>query len=189
MEKRRRSHHVLTWKIAFYLLIGLAASNAVFYLVMSRPLGGSYARALYILKDTRDTSLGQAAAICLALFVMFSALVFVASLLMSHRVSGPVYRFEKTAESLRGGDFSVDVRLRRLDEMSDVAEEMDKAVKAVRARLAKADALAEELGREAVRLEKAAASGPGADRAMAEALPRMSDGLREIRETVNRFRV
>ncbi len=51
-----------------------------------------------------------------------SIVVFVGTILLSHRIAGPMYRFEKTIETLTTGDFSIRIRLRKRDEFHEFAE-------------------------------------------------------------------
>jgi methyl-accepting chemotaxis protein len=47
--------------------------------------------------------------------------VVVASLFISHRVAGPLYRFEKSLEEMNGGNFNFEIRLRSKDEGKELA--------------------------------------------------------------------
>lgn len=48
-------------------------------------------------------------------------LVVVASMFLTHRVAGPIYRFEKSLEEMNRGNFALDIRLRSKDEGKEVA--------------------------------------------------------------------
>jgi methyl-accepting chemotaxis protein len=48
-------------------------------------------------------------------------LVIIASLFLSHRVAGPLYRFEKSLEEMNGGNFDFEIRLRSKDEGKELA--------------------------------------------------------------------
>ena len=50
-----------------------------------------------------------------------SILVFLGTLLFSHRIAGPMYRFEKTVEALTEGNFSIRIKLRKRDEFQEFA--------------------------------------------------------------------
>lgn len=71
-------------------------------------------------------------------------LVFGVSLLFSHFVAGPVFRFERIMREVQMGDISHRVKLRPYDELQDLAREMDGALAQIRARV----------GREAARRER-----------------------------------
>jgi methyl-accepting chemotaxis protein len=63
------------------------------------------------------------------------ALVFALSLLFSHFIAGPIYRFEKTLEAVRDGDLTIVVRLRARDEFKEMAELFNQALGSLRLRL------------------------------------------------------
>src|SRR5262245_46973304 len=51
--------------------------------------------------------------------VVYLAGVFLVSLVVSHRIAGPLYRLEKCVEQLALGDLSFQVHLREGDELQD----------------------------------------------------------------------
>jgi methyl-accepting chemotaxis protein len=48
-------------------------------------------------------------------------LVVIASMFLSHRVAGPLYRFEKSLEEMNSGNFDFKIRLRSKDEGKELA--------------------------------------------------------------------
>jgi methyl-accepting chemotaxis protein len=46
-------------------------------------------------------------------------------LLVSHKISGPLYRFKKVMEALEGGDFSSEFHIRSTDQFQDLADEIN----------------------------------------------------------------
>ena len=87
------------------------------------------------------------------------ALVFGLSLLFSHFIAGPIYRFEKTLEAIRDGDLTIVVRLRARDEFKEMAELFNQALASLRLRLQTerdvVDAAAEKAGKLAESLRQA----------------------------------
>jgi methyl-accepting chemotaxis protein len=69
-------------------------------------------------------------------FIIYVAGVFYASLLLSHRVAGPIYRFEKAAEEVAGGNLTHKVFLRREDEMEEMRDSFNAMVDALRGKVA-----------------------------------------------------
>jgi len=60
------------------------------------------------------------------LFVVFGGgLVVIATLLLTHRVAGPLFRFEKTLDEMVGGDISNKIILRQKDEGKDLAQKIN----------------------------------------------------------------
>lgn len=54
---------------------------------------------------------------------MLVAIVFICfvSIFVSHKIAGPVFRFEQSARTIANGDFSLRIRLRKGDELHDLA--------------------------------------------------------------------
>lgn len=59
---------------------------------------------------------------------MFIIMPFVAVLavFLSHRIAGPLYRIKKTIQEVAAGDYSMRLRLRKTDELQDLADEINK---------------------------------------------------------------
>lgn len=58
------------------------------------------------------------------LWKMLVAIVFICfvSVFVSHKIAGPVFRFEESAKTIANGDFSLRIRLRKGDELHDLAD-------------------------------------------------------------------
>lgn len=65
------------------------------------------------------------------------------TIFFSHKVAGPVYRFERVLNNIIRGDYTDDIRLRQGDEMQNMAKLFNEALRCTRERLAKVD-LAED---------------------------------------------
>lgn len=60
------------------------------------------------------------------LFVMFGGgMVSIVTLILTHRVAGPFYRFEKILDEMLNGDISKKIILRKKDEGKDLARKMN----------------------------------------------------------------
>jgi len=62
------------------------------------------------------------------LYKLFIYIVFVIliSAILSHRMAGPVYRFEQTCKAIAKGDFSQRVHLRKGDQFLELQDEFNK---------------------------------------------------------------
>lgn len=74
----------------------------------------------------------QTVAIVTALVALITIAV---TLLASHKIAGPLYRFKKTLESLAEGDYSINLRLRHKDQLQDVAVSFNAMISKVREQL------------------------------------------------------
>ena len=68
----------------------------------------------------------------IAIYVL---LVVIISAIISHKMAGPVYRFEQTCKAIAKGDFSQRVHLRKGDRLTDLQDEFNKMMDVVEARV------------------------------------------------------
>ena len=112
---------------------------------------------------------------------------FVVMLLISHKIAGPLYRFERSLEETSRGDLTNRFSLRSDDQMHDLAEKMnqfnqhmDGAVSKVQRELVELSALLEGLKAEA---------GAGADAARTnEMISRAADRVTSLRKSATYFK-
>ena len=67
------------------------------------------------------------------------------SILISHRVAGPLYRFRRVFKAVSGGDLSAGVRLRKNDYLQGDAELLSKMISALRSKIQDLDHLSDRL--------------------------------------------
>jgi len=99
------------------LFIGATAS---LYLMMDEALAGSYLeslRTLYYLEQNLPVYLATMA-LLLLLFVMILTLVI--TLLVSHQIAGPVYRYEQVLKQMIVGVFPSSVATRQGDQLKPI---------------------------------------------------------------------
>ncbi len=68
----------------------------------------------------------------IAIYVL---LVVIISAIVSHKMAGPVYRFEQTCKAIAQGDFSQRVHLRKGDRLTDLQNEFNKMMDVVQNRI------------------------------------------------------
>lgn len=70
----------------------------------------------------------------IVIYVVFVVLI---SAILSHKMAGPVYRFEQTCKAIAKGDFSQRVHLRKGDDLTDLQDEFNKMMDRVEAEINK----------------------------------------------------
>lgn len=66
---------------------------------------------------------------------IYILLVIIISAIVSHKMAGPVYRFEQTCKAIAKGDFSQRVHLRKGDRLTDLQDEFNKMMDVVEERV------------------------------------------------------
>ena len=92
-------------------------------------IGGDIYYNLYRLIVTEAPSLAAAASqfnlVILVKLILYLALMLLISVFVSHRFAGPIFRFEKSAQSVAKGDLTHRVSLRTGDELMELQEEFN----------------------------------------------------------------
>ena len=70
----------------------------------------------------------------IAIYLLF---VVIISAILSHKMAGPVYRFEQTCKAIAKGDFSQRVHLRQGDQFMELQDEFNKMMDRVEAEIKK----------------------------------------------------
>ena len=70
-------------------------------------------------------------------------------LFLTHRIAGPIYRFEQHLRAVASGMHAGDCRIRRGDELHDLCDSINAAVRALEGRGSEAEAATEDERREA----------------------------------------
>ena len=98
------------------LVLGMILSNCLFYtLTLFRGQAGDENWQTYIKPLTYANIISNILVILLAVFM---------TVLISHRIAGPLYRLSRLMEQMGRGDFNIDTRLRKKDELVPFAQAM-----------------------------------------------------------------
>ncbi len=82
-------------------------------------------------KDTLEDALRSVNRSLIPKVAALSIFIFLAGIFLSHKIAGPMYRIERSAEAIRKGDLLVNFRIRKNDEMKDAASALEGMVEAL----------------------------------------------------------
>lgn len=71
--------------------------------------------------------------------VIYILFVILISAILSHKMAGPVYRFEQTCKAIAKGDFSQRVHLRKGDQLTELQDEFNNMMDKIEEELKKKD--------------------------------------------------
>ena len=123
--------------LLFLLLVILSSitSGIVLYQRTNMDLGYRYGEAHSKLKKTGEILLPNVLLGNIIAVVVIGAASVVLTLLISHRVAGPLYRFEKNTEQIAQGDLTVITKLRHSDQIHGLAGSFTKMTTELREKL------------------------------------------------------
>ena len=78
--------------------------------------------------------------------------IFIGGIFVSHRIAGPMYHFEKSAEAICDGDLSVNFNVRKTDEMKNTSSSLGEMVESLRMDMKEMKRLAEEGNTEKIKI-------------------------------------
>lgn len=93
-----------------------------------------------------------------AVFVLFTLLA-IHSVIISHRVAGPLYKFRKVFRAVAGGDLSMHVAIRKNDYLKKEVDDINAMIGALRQRVDEYSALSGKAIRALEEIREAAANG------------------------------
>ena len=102
----------------------------------------------------------------------------------THRVAGPIYRFEKALEEMKAGDFSSRIVLRDRDELKEIADSFNAVNRGLSARIEGMRAAAADVNSALLEAEREAEPGAGGER-IREAL----EANRRLEEQLKAFTI
>ena len=99
-------------------------------------------------------------------------LVVLASMILTHRFAGPLFRFERSVERMISGDFDFVITLRKRDEAKELADSLNRFNRIMSDRLLEMRELADALGHQIEEARDTAGEKKGADMDKAISLAR-----------------
>jgi len=83
-------------------------------------------------QDTLHSALKSVNRALLPKVLILVVVIFIGGIFVSHRIAGPIYHFEKSAQAIRDGNLSVDFNVRKSDELKDAALSLEEMVESLR---------------------------------------------------------
>ena len=129
----------LRFMLTFCIITITAVSIAslLFYFLTYRELSHDYGEAFFMLQSVKRAifPLLFASIQSVALLTVVSIAIAVISLFFSHKIAGPLYRFEKGMEAVGSGDLTCVVRLRAGDQILRLEKTMNTSINSMNQRV------------------------------------------------------
>lgn len=132
---------------AFLLLviIGSIISGIIFYLKANTYLGYHYGMAHLKLEKTGEI-LQPALFISYGIgVVLIGFATIILTIFISHKIAGPLYRFERSAEEIGKGNLTLVTQLRESDQAKDLANAFSRMTNDLRKKLVEIDSCSKEI--------------------------------------------
>lgn len=77
--------------------------------------------------------------------IILAGIMFLAGIFISHKIAGPMYRFERSAEAVKEGNLKIHFKVRKNDEMKKTASVLESMVESLRSDISSIKKAKEEL--------------------------------------------
>ena len=119
IDKKFQSNFIL--RFCLLVVATGALIMAILYALSGKANTVSFVNSRVVVQNTADFLFP----LLIQTFVISTMVVglgtIIVTLIISHRIAGPLYRFKKILKSLGEGDFSIPCKIRRKDALQDVA--------------------------------------------------------------------
>jgi len=163
----------------FILLIVLESILIVslFLYISANTLTTGYLNSILRIEPTRDFFFVPFVLITLIVVLGISLAGMIVFILLSHRIAGPLYRFEKVLEQLSEGDLTTVVHLRNTDQLLGFEKALNSFIETLCQRIATIKEKLEE------------AQGLLKQSNDPQQLAKLKDKLESIKDEINRFKI
>jgi nitrate/nitrite-specific signal transduction histidine kinase len=94
-----------------------------------------YVRTFTDSKEFQNNTLSSLLMVVGGGLVLIIIQIVLLTVFFSHKIAGPIYRFEKACNNMIEGNYSTEIKLRKGDEMQNLAELLNEVMKVSRERL------------------------------------------------------
>lgn len=113
------------FKFCLLVLVGGVVSTVVLAYFSSETLTSTYENSRLVIEKTSVAILPAVIYTNLITLVLISAAVIAVTLLVSHKLAGPMFRFEADLKTIGEGDLIKVVRLRKEDQLKDLVQSLN----------------------------------------------------------------
>jgi len=113
-------------KFCLIVLAGTAISSGLLFLFSRGTLTSSFENSRLAIENTAFAILPSLLYINIFTLVVITLATVVAVLFISHKIAGPMFRFEKELEEIGQGDLTKKIHLRKKDQITDMAESLNR---------------------------------------------------------------
>lgn len=113
-------------KFCTLVILGSALFGLLLYLFSKNALTTSFENSRLVIKSTADYIFPGLISGGLLVAVITALLATIVVILMTHRIAGPMYRFEKYIKEVGSGKLYSDLKIRKKDQFQNMVEALNK---------------------------------------------------------------
>ncbi len=173
-------------KMTALVVVGTALTGGILYVLANQEFGRAFYSAHYQARSSWELLLPAVLAASFVSMALVAAGAAVLTLYDSHRIGGPLYRFQANLRAIGQGDLTLVTRLRKGDELQGFTEAMNEMTRNLRDRVHRAREAQEDLR---ALLAEARGLVEGGGRVDLEHIGRIEEAQERLRAVLGEFRV
>ena len=140
-QKRRRYFINKEFQLKFIvrfcllILIGVIISTGLLFLFTHGTLTSSFRDSRLVIESTASAIAPAVIYTNLITLGLISLAALAVTLIVSHKIAGPVYRFEKEMREIGGGDLTKKVKLREKDQLKGMVESLNNMIASLKGKV------------------------------------------------------
>lgn len=126
-------------KFCFILFVGILVSTGLVFLFSQGTLTSSFDNSRLVIKNTGDAIMPTLFITNLITLAFITLAAIGVTLFVSHRIAGPMFRFEQDIKKIATGDLLVRINLRQKDQFSEMAKAFNEMASSMHEKVSKID--------------------------------------------------
>jgi methyl-accepting chemotaxis protein len=132
-------------KFVILLLLEAVAIAALFMYISSNTITAGYQNSLLSVEKTASFFLVPFLLMTVIVAIAMGIAGLIVFVFLSHRIAGPLYRFEKVIEDISGGDLTSRIDLRRTDQLTEIKEVLNSLIHSMDLRIGRIKDISDEM--------------------------------------------
>lgn len=112
-------------KFCLVLFVGIIVSTGLLFLLSKDTLTSSFDQSRLVIKKTAFAILPSVFLSNLITLALITLAAIVVTLLVSHKLAGPLFRFQKELNQIAAGNLTQAIKLREKDQITAMAQSLD----------------------------------------------------------------
>lgn len=133
IEKKFQTKFILNF--CLLVVLGGLLTIGILYCLAMHSTTVSIVNSRVVVRSTADFLLPVLIQTVLIVTVLIGFAAIVTTLFVSHKIAGPLYRCKSVISTLSRGDFSNDFKIRRFDQLKDLADSLNNMIKQIREKI------------------------------------------------------
>jgi len=130
IEKGFQTRFIL--KFCLLVILGTLVTGVLLYLLSMGSTTVTFENLRATVKTTADFLFPILIQTIIVSTIVVGIATIILTLFISHKIAGPLYRFKKGLKSVSQGDFTNDFRIRKNDQLQDIALSMNEMINKLR---------------------------------------------------------